>query len=336
MAIGSLVFALPHFLVDTYRASSGQLDVCQADEIATVAGKSVRNKVKRNAPLAINSNSITFHYFPARGTKGKGRGLFVDRLPLYSRAITARSGCGTSLHAGRHIHRRECVQENVFDLLGWVLLSERKGPLFQRTASTVSKSVAVDWSAIKDQFFHKSATHTKHRFHNPPVTLSATLNLYVDKYLDWLYSDSLRIYWSRTEAVHVTNNNKFIDFWHLFINFQASTTLSRLLDRLAGMWSVDSCWTSTRTWPWILWGEFCILTNISYPWGPTFVYVMMWLLGVILCWRLPFKRVGVRQICAWGESSKYTRPLNPCYRNNLLLLEIRISHTDHQHHHRGP
>lgn len=118
MAIGSLVFALPHFLADTYRASSGQLDVCQADEIATVAGKSVRNKVKRNAPLAINSNSITFHYFPARGTKGKGRGLFVDRLPLYSRAITARSGCGTSLHAGRHIHRRECVQENVFDLLG--------------------------------------------------------------------------------------------------------------------------------------------------------------------------------------------------------------------------
>lgn len=243
MAIGSLVFALPHFLADTYRASSGQLDVCQADEIATVAGKSVRNKVKRNAPLAINSNSITFHYFPARGTKGKGRGLFVDRLPLYSRAITARSGCGTSLHAGRHIHRRECVQENVFDLLGWVLLSERKGPLFQRTASTVSKSVAVDWSAIKDQFSHKSATHTKQRFHNPPVTLRATLYLYVDKYLDWLNSDSLKIYWGRTQRLYmlqITINSSISDIY---------LSISRHLLLCHGYWTglrVCGRWTAAE------------------------------------------------------------------------------------------
>lgn len=42
MAIGSLIFALPHFLAGPYRAVSGELDVCQAagQETATVTGNS--------------------------------------------------------------------------------------------------------------------------------------------------------------------------------------------------------------------------------------------------------------------------------------------------------
>lgn len=40
MAIGSLVFALPHFLAGQYRAISGDLDVCSDSTSGTVTGNS--------------------------------------------------------------------------------------------------------------------------------------------------------------------------------------------------------------------------------------------------------------------------------------------------------
>lgn len=43
MAVGSLVFALPHFLVGPYRAISGELDVCQTGNEATGNSTSVGN-----------------------------------------------------------------------------------------------------------------------------------------------------------------------------------------------------------------------------------------------------------------------------------------------------
>lgn len=43
MAVGSLVFALPHFLVGPYRAISGELDVCQTGNEGTGNSTSVGN-----------------------------------------------------------------------------------------------------------------------------------------------------------------------------------------------------------------------------------------------------------------------------------------------------